>query len=258
MNKATTSRKTVSKSSKSASSLAPAPATAHVSASATKTKTAAHVSAPAPETKTAAPKTKTAAKVTVADVDSETVSVPATVSETAVTVTFAQRVEELIRARYAQMDTVKREIAALKRLLRDHQLEIKEASKRSKRKKQRDNSKPRKPSGFAEPVMVSDALYNFLSVMGVKKGVPIARTEVTKHVIEYIKQKNLQNPEHRREIVPDSALGKLLGPALEHRVPEDESTPKVYSYLKLQKYLSAHFPSRKNLTNNSTVTSSTA
>lgn len=235
MNKATTSRKTVSKSSKSASSAA-APAAS------------ASVAAPAPAA--SVPKTK-AAKVAPAPVASPAPAVDTatvTATETVVTVTFAQRVEELIRARYSQMDTVKREIAALKRLLRDHQLEIKEASKRSKRKKQRDNSKPRKPSGFAEPVMVSDALYNFLSVMGVKKGVPIARTEVTKHIIEYIKQKNLQNPEHRREIVPDAALGKLLGPALEHRVAEDESTPKVYSYLKLQKYLSAHFPSRKNLT----------
>jgi chromatin remodeling complex protein RSC6 len=82
--------------------------------------------------------------------------------------------------------------------------------------------------------------------MGISKDVPIARTDVTKHIIEYIKQHNLQNPEHRREIVPDAALGKLLGPALEHRNPEDTSSPKVYSYLKLQKYLSAHFPSKKN------------
>lgn len=156
-----------------------------------------------------------------------------------------QRFEALIKARQDQMTELKREIQELRKMQRDHEHGIKDASKKSKKKKApRDDSNPRKPSGFASPVVVSDELYSFLEPLGVKKGDPIARTEVTKHITGYISTHNLQNPENRREIVPDAALKKIFGEPMQHRNPEDESSPKVYTYLKLQTYLSAHFPKK--------------
>lgn len=166
----------------------------------------------------------------------------------------AQYVEQLLKAKQEQLGAVKKEIVTLRRLLREHHHELKESSKRGRKKKaQRDNTKPRKPSGFAEPVLVSDTLYDFLSRFGIDNGSLVARTEVTKHVIEYIKQNNLQNPEHRREIVPDKVLTKVFGPAMERRDPEDNESPMVYSYMKLQKYLTQHFPKRKVLTESTTT-----
>lgn len=156
-----------------------------------------------------------------------------------------QRFEALIKARQDQMTELKREVQELRKMQRDHEHAIKDASKKSKKKKvPRDDSNPRKPSGFASPVVVSDELYSFLESYGIKKGDPIARTEVTKHITGYIRDHNLQNPENRREIVPDAALKKIFGEPMQHRVPDDTSSPKVFTYLKLQTYLSAHFPKK--------------
>lgn len=159
-----------------------------------------------------------------------------------------ERLEELVKSRQALIETLKREVVTLRKLMKDQQTELKQASKGRKKKATNPDAKPRKPSGFAEPVVVSDQMYSFLTGFGVKKGTPIARTEITKHIINYIKQHNLQNPERRREIVPDTVLSKLFGPAMEHRDPNDTSSPKVYSYLKLQKYLSSHFPKKATAT----------
>lgn len=169
--------------------------------------------------------------------------------------TVIERLDDLVKSRQALIETLKREVVGLRKLIKDHQNELRLASKSRKKKVVNPDAKPRKPSGFAEPVVVSDHMYTFLAQFGVKKGTPIARTEITKHIIEYIKQHNLQNPERRREIVPDSVLSKLFGPALEHRDPNDTTTPKVYSYLKLQKYLSSHFPKRGVASTTTTSTS---
>lgn len=168
----------------------------------------------------------------------------AVATETVVeTESVRSRLDRLIKSKQELIAELKREIVELKRVQRDHDLAVKEASKRGKKKRVvRDDAAPRKPSGFASPVVVSDELYSFLANFGVKKGDPIARTDVTRHITSYIKEHNLQNPEHRREIVPDATLKKIFGEPLEHQDPNDTSSPKVFTYLKLQKYLSAHFP----------------
>jgi chromatin remodeling complex protein RSC6 len=159
--------------------------------------------------------------------------------------TMRQRFDKLIKSKLDLMAELKREVQELRKMQRDHEHALKDASKKSKKKKsQRDESNPRKPSGFASPVVVSDELYGFLSQFGVKSGDPIARTDVTKYITTYIKEKDLQNPEYRREIIPDATLKKLFGEPLERKNPEDESSPLVYTYLRLQKYLSPHFPKK--------------
>lgn len=162
------------------------------------------------------------------------------------TTSLRMRFDALIKSRQDLMNDIKREIQELRKMQRDHEHAIKDASKRSKKKKvPRDDSNPRKPSGFASPVVVSDELYSFLEQFGVKKSDPIARTDVTRYITSYIKDKDLQNPEHRREIIPDDALSTLFGPAMEPKDPNDSNSPLVYTYLKLQKYLSSHFPKKK-------------
>lgn len=204
-------------------------------------------------TSTKAPKTKASSKV-VPEVVPEPAPAPA--PETVETVevaeevasevsTMRQRFEALIKARQDQMAELKREIQELRKMQRDHEHAIKDASKKSKKRKApRDDANPRKPSGFASPVVVSDELYSFLEKYNITKGDPIARTEVTKHITGYIRDHDLQNPENRREIVPDAALKKIFGEPMQNRDPLDPSSPKVFTYLKLQTYLSAHFPKK--------------
>ena len=189
----------------------------------------------------------TAAPVT-ADVP-VTVEVPVSTEVTATdaqTTSLRMRFDTLIKSKQDLMNDIKREIQELRKMQRDHEHAVKDASKRSKKKKVvRDESNPRKPSGFASPVVVSDELYKFLEQYGVKHSDPIARTDVTRYITTYIKDKDLQNPEHRREIIPDVLLKTLFGPAMEPKDPNDANSPLVYTYLILQKYLSAHFPKKK-------------
>ena len=56
----------------------------------------------------------------------------------------------------------------------------------------------------------------------------------------YIKVHNLQNPENKKQIIPDKSLKELLGAIL----PEDEQ--KGYTYFNLQKYMKHHFPKSKS------------
>ena len=56
-----------------------------------------------------------------------------------------------------------------------------------------------------KPVSVSDALAEIVG-----KG-PMARTEVTKKLWEYIKKNKLQDPSNKRNIVPDQKLEKVFG-----------------------------------------------
>ena len=59
----------------------------------------------------------------------------------------------------------------------------------------------------------------------------MARTEVTRYIIEYIKKEELQNKEDRRKIEADVKLKKLL------EITEKEEL----TYFNLQKYMNKHF-----------------
>ena len=102
---------------------------------------------------------------------------------------------------------------------------------------------PRKKCGFALPTDVTDELCDFI---GVEKGTKIARTEVTKQIMAYIKTNQLQNPENKKMIVPDEKLWKLLG---------EEARGKEITHFTIQKYINKHFISGKQTLKN-TMTSS--
>ena len=74
--------------------------------------------------------------------------------------------------------------------------------KLSKTKQKRKN-----PSGFAKPSEISSQLCSFLDK---PPGTKIARTEVTRHLINYIKEHKLQDSKNKRSICPDTKLKKLL------------------------------------------------
>ena len=183
------------------------------------------------------------------------------------TPSFRQRLENLIQANQSHMLVMKSQVVELKKLQREHEQLLKDASRKTKSKKHvRDFTKPRRSTGFAEPVIVSDELYAFLLKtkatmkdptftpssqeeydnwprIPVKTGIPVARTDVTSHLSKYIKEHNLQNPNERREIVPDAALKKLFSEPVENS--KSDPSKKVYTYLKLQTYVNHHFPARK-------------
>jgi chromatin remodeling complex protein RSC6 len=63
------------------------------------------------------------------------------------------------------------------------------------------------------------------------EGTEIARTEVTKSLIEYIKENKLENKTNSKIIIPDDKLKFLLG-------IEDG---QELTYFNIQKYMTKHF-----------------
>jgi len=101
--------------------------------------------------------------------------------------------------------------------------------------------KPKKaPSGFAKPTKVTKELCEF---MDKPEGTEIARTEVTKVLVNYIKTNNLQEltAVSKNKIVPDDKLKTLLGLNVEET--------NELTFFNIQKYMNKHFISKKLVTN---------
>jgi len=90
------------------------------------------------------------------------------------------------------------------------------------------NKGNRKPSGFAKPTKVTKELCEF---MNKSEGTEIARTEVTRALINYIKSNKLENENNNKIITPDQKLKFLLG-------IEDG---QELTYFNMQKYMNKHF-----------------
>lgn len=142
-------------------------------------------------------------------------------------VTFEQRSKQILDSISSIIQTLRSIQGDARQLQRDYAKSLREASKSKRRVKKTDGSK-RKPSGFAKPTPITSQLANFLNV---PEGSEMARTEVTKKLTAYIKEHNLQNPENKREINPDSSLRKLLS------VPKNDKL----TFFNLQKYMKPHF-----------------
>ena len=162
-------------------------------------------------------------------------SVPST-TETTTTTTPEVSVEQALTTSFSglgdRVKTVMTEIKDISRVLKTLQRtvtkEMKAAAKKSSRRSRKSGVK-RAPSGFAKPAVISDQLCQFLCV---PSGTEMARTEVTKHLTQYIKEHQLQDQANKRRIIPDEQLGQLLNVG-----PSDEVT-----YFNLQKYMKSHFP----------------
>ena len=76
-------------------------------------------------------------------------------------------------------------------------------------KKELDKKKKSKktPSGFAQPTLVTKELCDFLNL---KEGSKLARTEVTKAIIQYIKSNKLQDDENKKKLLPTKNLNYFL------------------------------------------------
>ena len=114
-----------------------------------------------------------------------------------------------------------------KRVAKEQKVLHKKALGKGKRK----NAGNKSPSGFSKPGPISDELRTFL---GVGKDELVARTEVTKKINTYCREKGLQDKNDKRKLLPDKTLTKLL------RIGKgDELT-----FFNLQKYMKVHFPNK--------------
>lgn len=82
----------------------------------------------------------------------------------------------------------------------------------------------KKNSAFMRPVQVSAALAEIVGPG------PMARTEVTKKVWDYIKKNKLQDVKNKRNINPDNKLAKVLGSS--QPIDMFKMTSKISKHLK--------------------------
>ena len=113
----------------------------------------------------------------------------------------------------------------LKQLEKDVKKQMKGLKKEAEKNKNKGN---RAPSGFAKPSKVTNELCAF---MNKSEGSEIARTEVTKALVAYIKENKLENETNRKIIMPDNKLKFLLG-------VEDG---QELTFFNIQKYMNKHF-----------------
>lgn len=178
-------------------------------------------------------------------------------------ISFRQRLDNVIQGTIGQINSLKINVQEMKRLQKEHDFLLKEASKKSKKKKgPRDFTKPRRATGFAEPRIVSDELYDFLvkSKATIKdpkfvatstyeddncprilviKGTLISLMEVAAHISKYAKEYNLQNPEARTEIIPNSVLSKIF--AKPEQPSKRDATKLVHTFNQIQRAVKHHF-----------------
>jgi chromatin remodeling complex protein RSC6 len=130
-----------------------------------------------------------------------------------------------------QLNTLQQHVKTLEKTV------IKELKTKQKAEKPVIPKTKKAPSGFAKPTKVTKELCAF---MDKPEGTEIARTEVTKVLVNYIKTNNLQEQtvDSKNKIVPDDKLKNLLG------LNVDETND--LTFFNIQKYMNKHFISKKN------------
>jgi hypothetical protein len=158
-------------------------------------------------------------------------STPVEVAAVAAPVVPTTTLDEDIKAVTGNLNTLKETVSAMlnqvKKLEKRVHRELKDARKRKRRVKVEEgpDAKPRAPSIFERPTQVTDELCKFL---GKANGTLMSRSEVTKAVNNYVKEKGLKN---KHDIKPDAALKKLLA------IGDGEPL----TYFNLQRYLNRHY-----------------
>ena len=190
------------------------------------------IAAPAPaepkakKAKTTPAAAAVAAPVVVASTPVEQVAAPVVAAGPTTTL------DEDLKSMTTRLNTLRETVVSLlgevKRLDKRVHREIKDARKRRRRVKVEDGAegaKPRVPSIFERPVVITEELCTFLKQ---PKGTLMSRSQVTKGVNNYVKENNLKN---KHSIQPDASLKALL------LVPETEAL----TYFNLQRYLNRHY-----------------
>jgi len=127
------------------------------------------------------------------------------------------------------LQTVKLQINILQHSVKQIEKTIKKKMKGLKKEVTKNKQKGnRKPSGFAKPGKITKELCSFLNK---EEGTEIARTEVTRALVAYIKENKLDNSDNGQIIHPDNKLKTLLG-------LEDNQN---LTYFTIQKYMNKHF-----------------
>jgi len=129
----------------------------------------------------------------------------------------------------SQLTMMKTQITGIQQNIKQIEKSVKKQMKGLKKEVVKTKNKGnRQPSGFARPSKVTKELCEF---MNKAEGSEIARTEVTRALVSYIKENKLENTTNSKIISPDNKLKILLG--------LDDN--QELTYFNIQKYMNKHF-----------------
>ena len=129
----------------------------------------------------------------------------------------------------SQLTVMKTQITVIQQNVKQLEKSVKKQMKGLKKEVIKTKSKAKRmPSGFAKPSKVSKELCDF---MNKSEGTEIARTEVTRALVAYIKENKLENSTNSKIINPDEKLKVLLG------IEEGQEL----NYFTIQKFMNKHF-----------------
>lgn len=201
-------------------------------------KTAPKKTAPKKVVKKTAPKKaakKTAAKKSTKKVTTTNVEIKEPVKRTKPDKeSVLKLIDELTESINAEISERRESNSKVKgiRYLRSLNKQLKKIRTHSNRVMKTKNKKPRKVnqnSGFLKPVQISKDLSTFTGFEGL-----VSRVDVTKYICKYIKDNELQNPEDRRQIVPDKKLSSLLN-------YDSKTSEQPLTYFRIQSLMKDHF-----------------
>ena len=143
---------------------------------------------------------------------------------------FSEEIKEIFSSVLTNISSLKIQLTALTSQIklaekRVHK-KMKQLDKELKRNKNKGN---RQPSGFAKPTKISPALCKFMEL---PEGSEMARTEVTKYIIQYIQNNKLQNPTDAKLIKPNNELKSLL---------DLNDNDGDLTYFNIQRFMNKHF-----------------
>tara|TARA_B100002051_G_C16710445_1_gene626326 strand:- start:13 stop:498 length:486 start_codon:yes stop_codon:yes gene_type:complete len=144
--------------------------------------------------------------------------------------TESERIDSLAGEIYSELNSCRAQLMACEKKVRALERRAKQLA-RTKRKS-RPGGAGRKPTGFARPTPVSDALTAF---MGLPEDQLVARTDATRAINAYIKEHGLQDPTDARRIIPDDKLRSLLG------LVDAAAQEEPLTYFNLQQHMNTHF-----------------
>ena len=108
----------------------------------------------------------------------------------------------------------------------------KDTTRAMKQKRRNPNRAKNTSSGFMKPVGISGEMCKFT---GWDASELKSRVDVTKYICGYIRDNDLQNPDDRRQIVPDKKLTALL------KLDKKSRKEEPLTYYSLQKKIQPHF-----------------
>ena len=125
--------------------------------------------------------------------------------------------DTLYKGIYEELAVAGKQVRSLQDSLKQLNREFRNLDRQNKAKKKRPQT----------PLSLSSDLANFLSV---QQGTKLTKAEVMKSISTYIKEKNLQVAENKRQFIPNKQLSKIF----------NIKKPQSMTFVEINKHVSHH------------------